>query len=103
VVLEPPIDLEQFIGDAALIRNFLNEQGYHVRQMTHSGMAATLVQFSDAISRDMVVDHKPFYVGGSILRVIPQNRSLNHRNYTFTHDVWLMMMNYPFEAWHVEK
>jgi hypothetical protein len=103
VVLEPPSDPEQFVGDAALIRSFLNEQGYHVRQMTRSGMGAALVQFSDAVSRDTAIDRSPFFVGESVLRVIPQNRSLNHRNCTFTHDVWLMMMNFPLEAWHVEK
>jgi hypothetical protein len=41
--LEPPTDPEQFIDDDALIRNFLNEQGYHVRRMTRSGMGAALV------------------------------------------------------------
>jgi hypothetical protein len=103
VVLEPPTDPEQFIGDAALIRSFLNDQGYHVRQMTRSGMGVALVQFSDVVSRDTAVDRSPFFVGEIILRVLPQNRSLNHRNCTFTHDVWLMMMNFPLEAWHVEK
>jgi hypothetical protein len=71
VVLEPPIDPEQFISDAALIRSFLNDQGYHVRQMTRSGMGAALVQFSDVVSRDTAVDRSPFFVGESVLRVIP--------------------------------
>jgi hypothetical protein len=39
------------------------------------------------VSRDTAVDRSTFFVGESILRVIPQNHSLNHRNCTFTHDV----------------
>jgi hypothetical protein len=66
-------------------------------------MGAALVQFSDVVSRDTAIDRSPFFVGESVLRVIPQNRSLNHHNCTFTHDVWLMIMNFPLEAWHVEK
>jgi hypothetical protein len=103
VVLEPATDLAQFQGDAALIRNFLNNEGYHVHQLTRSGMGAALVQFSDPHSRDVAVDRSPLFVGDNTLRVIPQNRGINYRNYTFTHDVWLMIMNYPLESWHVEK
>jgi hypothetical protein len=66
-------------------------------------MGAALVQFSNVVSRDTAVDRSPFFVGESVLRVIPQNHSLNHHNCTFTHDVWLMMMNFPLEAWHVEN
>jgi hypothetical protein len=103
VILEPPTDPEQFPANAALIRGFLNNNGYHVRQITRSGMGAALVQFSDGVSRDTAIDRSPFFVGDSVLRVIPQNRGLNYRNCTFTHDVWIMMMNFPLEAWHVEK
>jgi hypothetical protein len=66
-------------------------------------MGAALVQFSNVVSRDTAVDPSPFFLGESVLRVIPQNHILNHHNCTFTHDVWLMMMNFPLEAWHVEK
>ncbi|KAM0917784.1 hypothetical protein ACQ4PT_009225 [Festuca glaucescens] len=103
VVLEPPTDLEQFVEDAALIHEFLNARGHHVRQITRSGMGAALVQFSDVVACDTAIDRSPFFVGDSILRVIHQNRGLNFGNCTFTHDVWLMMMNYPLQAWHVEK
>jgi hypothetical protein len=103
VVPEPPTDPKQFPADAALIRGFLNNNGYHIRQITRSGMGAALVQFSDGVSRDIAIDRSPFFVGDSVLRVIPQNRGLNYRNCTFTHDVWIMMMNFPLEAWHVEK
>jgi hypothetical protein len=64
-------------------------------------MGCALVQFSDGVSRDSTLDCNSFFVGDSVLRVIPQNRGLNHRNYTFSHDVW--SMNFPLEAWHVEK
>jgi hypothetical protein len=42
-----------------------------VRQMTRSSMGAALVQFSNVVSRDMVVDRSPFFIGDSILSVIP--------------------------------
>jgi hypothetical protein len=103
VILEPPSDPAQFPADAALIRHFLNDRGFHVRQITRSGMGAALVQFSDGVSRDSAIDRSPFFVGDSIVHVIPQNRGINYRNCTFTHDVWIMMMNFPLEAWHVEK
>jgi hypothetical protein len=74
-----------------------------MRQITRSGMGAALVQFSDGVSRDTAIDRSPLFVGDSILRVIPQNRGLNYHNCSFTHDVWIMMMNFPLEAWHVEK
>jgi hypothetical protein len=64
-------------------------------------MGAALVQFYDTCSRDVAIDRSPFFIDDSTLRVIPQDRDLNHR--TFTHDVWLMMVNYPQEAWHVQK
>jgi hypothetical protein len=66
-------------------------------------MGAALVQFFDGFSRDSAIDRNPFFVGDSIMRVIPQNRGINYHNCTFTHDVWIMMMNFPLEAWHVEK
>jgi hypothetical protein len=66
-------------------------------------MCVALVQFSDTFSRDAAIDRSPFFIGDNILRVIPQDRGLNHKNCTFTHDIWLMMVNYPQEAWHVEK
>jgi hypothetical protein len=103
MVLEPPTGPEQFAADAALIRGFLNNNGYHMRQITRSGMGAALVQLYDGVSRDTAIDCSPFFVGDSILRVIPQNRGLNYHNCSFTHDVWIMMMNFPLEAWHVEK
>jgi hypothetical protein len=65
-------------------------------------MGAALVQFIDTCSRDTTIDHSPF-VGDSILRVIPRDRGLNHRNYTFTHDVWIMIVNNPPESWLVES
>jgi hypothetical protein len=71
VVLEPPTDPVQFLADAALIRHFLNDRGFHVRQITRSGMGAALIQFSDGVSRDSAIDRSPLFVGDSILRVIP--------------------------------
>lgn len=71
IVLEPETDPEQFLGDAALIRDFLNNRGFHVRQMSRSTMGAALVQFIDTCSRDTTIDRNPFFVGDSILRVIP--------------------------------
>jgi hypothetical protein len=43
IILEPKSDPAQFVGDAALIRAFLNGQGHHVRQMTRSAMGVALI------------------------------------------------------------
>jgi hypothetical protein len=52
---------------------------------------------------ELAVSRSPFFIGDSMLRLIPHNRGLNYRDCTFTHDVWIMMMNFPLEAWMVEK
>jgi hypothetical protein len=66
-------------------------------------MGAALVQFSNTCARDTTIQNSPYFVGESVICVIPQNHGLNHCACTFTHDVWIMMVNYPQEAWLVEK
>ncbi|KAM0909714.1 hypothetical protein ACQ4PT_014652 [Festuca glaucescens] len=104
VELIPATNPEQFASDATLIRGFLDTQGHHVHQITRSGMGTALVQFVDVATCDAVVARSPFFVGDSTLRVIKHNRGINHRNCTFTHDAWVMMMNYPLghgDSWTV--
>uniref|UniRef100_A0ACD5XZP2 Uncharacterized protein n=1 Tax=Avena sativa TaxID=4498 RepID=A0ACD5XZP2_AVESA len=103
VILEPPSDPAQFAADAHLIRNYFNKCGLNIRNFSRSAMGAALVQFIDSCARDTAIEHSPFFVRDSILRVIPHNRGLDHRNMTFTHDVWLMMVNFPQDAWLVDK
>ncbi|KAM0850812.1 hypothetical protein ACQ4PT_052850 [Festuca glaucescens] len=66
-------------------------------------MGTTLVQFRDTVARDTAISNSLYFVGDSIIRVIRQDHGLNYRNCTFTHDVWLMMMKHPQEAWLVDK
>jgi hypothetical protein len=66
-------------------------------------MGTALVQFVDVATRDAAVARSPFFMGDSTMRVIKHNRGLNHMNINFTHDAWVMMMNYPLGSWTVEK
>jgi hypothetical protein len=86
-----------------LIKGYLDSQGHHNHHISRSGMGTALVQFVDVSTRDAIVARSPFFMGDSTLRVIKHNRGINHRNCTFTHDAWVMMMNYPLGAWTVEK
>jgi hypothetical protein len=52
VVLEPPSDPDHFGADAALIRDFLDHQGYVVKTIFRSAMGAALVQFNNTCARD---------------------------------------------------
>ncbi|KAM0922748.1 hypothetical protein ACQ4PT_005977 [Festuca glaucescens] len=103
VELIPATNPEQFASDAMLIRGYLDTQGHHVHHISRSGMGTALVQFVDVATRDAAMARSPFFMGDSTMRVIKHNRGLNHRNCTFTHDAWVMMMNYPLGAWTVEK
>jgi hypothetical protein len=66
-------------------------------------MGIALVKFTNTSSCNTAIDHIPYFVGDTIMYVIPKYRGLNHRNCTFTHYVLIMMVNYPLEAWLVEK
>jgi hypothetical protein len=52
VILEPPSDPNHFGADAALIRDFLDHQGYAVKTISRSAMGAALVQFNNTCARD---------------------------------------------------
>jgi hypothetical protein len=103
VILEPPSNPDHFGADAAFIYDFLDHQGYAVKTISRSAMGASLVQFNNTYARDTAIQNSSYFVGDSVLHIIPQNRGLNHRACTFTHDVWIMIVNYPQEAWLVEK
>jgi hypothetical protein len=103
IVLEPPSDPDHFTADAALIHDFLVNQGYVVKTVLRYVMGAALVQFTNTCTRDTAIQNSPYFVGVSVLHVIPQNLDINHRACTFTHDVWIMMVNYPQEAWLLKK
>ena len=61
-----------------------------------------IIRFQDVIERDSAIQNSPYFVCDTIMRVIAQNRGRNHRSAIFTHDVWLMIMNYPNECWNLD-
>ena len=67
-------------------------------EISRSGLGAALVRFLDVIERDSAVMTSPFFIGDTVMWVIEQNRGRNHRSVTFSHDCWLMLMNYPIEC-----
>ena len=61
-----------------------------------------MIRFHDVIERDSAVRNSPYFIGDTVMRVVEQNRGRNHRSATFTHDVWLMLMNFPLECWDLD-
>ena len=51
------------------------------------------------MDRDTAMEHSPYIIGDSVMRIIAQNRGRNYRAAIFTHDCWLMLMNFPSECW----
>ena len=97
----PEVSAEEFHGAIALITNYLEGHGWRINYTSRCGMGTALVQFTTACSRDTAVSLSPFQIGDSVLRISKQDRGLNYRSITFTHDVWILLMNYPLECWDV--
>ena len=103
IKLEPKPHPGQFEGTSILITNYLEQQRrWTVREISRCGLGAALVRFMDVVERDNAVMHSPYFIGDTIMRVLEQNRGENHRSVTFTHDCWLMLMNYPIESWNLD-
>lgn len=62
---------------------------------------AALVRFEGVIDRDSAIRNSPYFIGDTVLRVIEHDKGLNWRSATFTHDVWLMLLNFPPECWNL--
>ena len=99
--LVPEVSAEEFHGAISLITNYLEGRGWRINYTSRCGMGTALVQFTTACSRDTAVSLSPFQIGDSVLRISKQDRGLNYRSITFTHDVWILLMNYPLECWDV--
>lgn len=63
------------------------------------GMGTVLIQFVTTCTRDLAINSSAFRIGDIILHIDRDDRGTNYRRATFTHDVWLMLMNYPLECW----
>ena len=84
-----------------MIIEYLEAKGWRINYTSRCGMDTALIQFTTACSRDSAINNSPYEIGDSVLRITRRDRSLNYRSITFTHDVWLMLMNYPLECWEV--
>jgi hypothetical protein len=94
--LEP--DLTHFQGMSQLICAQFEQRGFCIRQISRCGMGTALVHFMDAVDHDNAISQSPYFIGETVLRVIPQNEGRNWRSASFTHDVWCMLINYPLEC-----
>ncbi|KAM0858559.1 hypothetical protein ACQ4PT_047754 [Festuca glaucescens] len=83
---------------AAQLQNY----GLEVRTISKCAMGSALVRFATVIDRDAAVNLSPMWIGDTSLRFVPQDHAINRRATLLTHDVWLMIMNYPLECWDVE-
>lgn len=99
--LDPGITPEEFHGANAMITTFLEARGWRISYTSRCGMGSVLIQFTTACSRDTAISQSPFQIGDTTLRISRHDRGLNYHSITFTHDVWLLLMNYPLECWEV--
>jgi hypothetical protein len=102
VLLEPEPNMQMFQGTSQLIRGQFEHCGFCIRQISCCGMSTALVHFMDVVDRDNAIGQSPYFVGDTVMRVIPQNEDQNWRAAVFTHDVWCMLVNYPLECWDVD-
>jgi hypothetical protein len=100
--LAPEAAAHEFNASIALIENFLEGRGWGVKSSSRCGQGAALIQFHSAAERDVAIDYSPHFLGDTVLRFLPQNRGMNHRNDVFTHECWLMILNFPLECWDIE-
>ncbi|CAM0912751.1 unnamed protein product [Alopecurus aequalis] len=98
----PEPNWEAFQGTTLLITDQLHERGYHLRQISRCGMGTPLVRFNYVSDRDMAVGNSPYFIRDLVMRITGQNRGINHRTITFTHNVWLMLVSYPQECWNLD-
>jgi hypothetical protein len=77
VSLELEPDLTHFQGTSQLIRAHFEHKGLHIRQISRCGMGTTLVRFMDAVDRDNAISQSPYFIGDTVLHVIPQNEGRN--------------------------
>ncbi|KAM0887532.1 hypothetical protein ACQ4PT_028966 [Festuca glaucescens] len=99
--LAPEIDAAEYDGAIAVIVDYLEHRGLTVCHTTRCGMGTALVQFVSSCDRDTAVESSPHMIGDTMLRFVNQDRGINYRDATFTHDVWLMLVNYPLVCWQV--
>ncbi|KAM0910337.1 hypothetical protein ACQ4PT_014230 [Festuca glaucescens] len=102
VLLEPEPSWEVFQGTANLIRDQLEGRGYGIKQISRCAMGAAMVRFQDCMDRDNAVKNSPYIVQDSVMRVIEHDKGRNFRYATFTHDVWIMLLNYPPGCWDLD-
>jgi hypothetical protein len=100
--LAPEAPAYEFAASIALIEHFLEGKGWSVKSSSRCGQGAALIQFHSAAERDAAIDYSPHFIGETVLRFLPQNRGINHRNAVFSHECWLMLLDFPLECWDIE-
>ncbi|PNT75871.1 uncharacterized protein LOC112270078 [Brachypodium distachyon] len=101
-ILASHVEIEDYEEGLHIIRHFLAKQNWQICSTSRYVMGSALVQFVTSCDRDTAVNSAPFHIDDMVLRFIPRNRGLNHRDAVFSHDVWIMLTNYPLEGWDVE-
>ncbi|KAM0825907.1 hypothetical protein ACQ4PT_069216 [Festuca glaucescens] len=65
-------------------------------------MGAAMVRFQDYMDRDNAVKNSHYIVQDTVMRVIEHDKGRNFRAANFTHDVWIMLLNYPPGCWDLD-
>lgn len=104
ITLAPLPDPAHYDQDILLICHCLEEtSGWRFAEVSRSGMGAALVRFASVVDIDTAISQSPFFVGDSTLSVTRKDHGINFCDCTFSHDAWIMMVNYPLECQRVEK
>jgi hypothetical protein len=77
ILLEPEPNLNVFQGTSQLIIAQFEQHGYRIRQISRCGMGTTLVCFTNVVDRDNAISQSPYFIGDSIIRVLPWNEGRN--------------------------
>jgi hypothetical protein len=80
----------------------MQDVGIEIRTISRCAMGSALVRFATCTDRDAAINISPINVGDSMLRFVAQDHGINRRSTFLTHDVWIMILNFPLECWDVD-
>jgi hypothetical protein len=100
--LTPGLSQNHFEIIRGTIENHLQGLGLEVRSMSKCAMGSALVRFATVTDRDAPINLSPHYLGDTVLRFVAQDNGINRRATLLTHDVWVMLVNYPAECWDLD-
>ncbi|KAM0913956.1 hypothetical protein ACQ4PT_011815 [Festuca glaucescens] len=100
--LAPAVSQNHFELISTTITEQLQQYGLEVRSISKCAMGSALVRFGTVTDRDAAINLSPMWIGDTSMRFVAENYGINRRATLLTHDVWVMLMNYPQECWELD-